>query len=111
MKYCVKIKSKQAITLAEFSITMAIVLSIAAIGLLYYATVVTHAKQRTCNANVQNINAQWERFFLFEGRQKYPDLEELKASKVYFPRGAPVCPYATPYLDLDNNKRIDPHLH
>jgi type II secretory pathway pseudopilin PulG len=67
------------------------------------------AKVNVDDANIALIDLQWETKRVTSG--SYGALAALLADPVYFPDGAPACPFGTAYADGDSNNRVDAHAH
>ncbi|OGB88092.1 hypothetical protein A3H38_03380 [candidate division WOR-1 bacterium RIFCSPLOWO2_02_FULL_46_20] len=100
---------KKGFTLIEIMIVVAIIGILAAIALPRYVQTSNDAKIKADNANIANINAQWETKYVSTGA--YGTLAALTGSTTYFPDGAPTCPFGTAYADAGGDSRVDAHAH
>lgn len=71
--------------------------------------VVYEKAQEACDRNIEVINARWDLKRELEG--KPVTLEELYKDSVYFPKGAPVCPYRKVYRDKNGDLKVERHKH
>jgi type IV pilus assembly protein PilA len=102
------IKNK-GFTLIEIMIVVAIIGVLAAIAIPRFLSTTDTARIRGCDANIVNINAQWELQELADGA--YDTLANLLADTTYFPDGAPSCPLGDAYADSNSDNRVDAHGH
>jgi len=101
--------NKNGFTLIEIMIVVAIIGILAAVAIPRFVQSTNDAKIKADNANIANINAQWEAKYIQTG--SYGTLSALLADTAYFPDGAPVCPFGTAYADADGDNRVDAHSH
>lgn len=100
---------RKGFTLVEIMIVVAIIGILAAIAIPRYVQTTNDAKIKADNANIANINAQWEAKYVKTGA--YGTLGALTGDTTYFPDGAPTCPFGTAYADGNADNRVDAHAH
>lgn len=71
--------------------------------------IVYEKAQEACDRNVEVINTRRALKEELEGRQV--GLEELFGDPIYFPKGAPHCPYHPSYKDKNHDGNVEPHRH
>ena len=55
--------------------------------------------------NIETINKKWQE--AYEKSRQWPSLESLLNNTSYFPHGSPKSPYGTPYVDRNNDHKVD----
>jgi type IV pilus assembly protein PilA len=102
-------RKSEGFTLVEIMIVVAIIGILATIAIPRYIQTTNDAKIKADNANIANINAQWESKYVSTGA--FGTLAALTGSTAYFPDGAPTCPFGTAYADANADNRVDAHSH
>ena len=102
-------KNKKGFTLIELMIVVAIIGVLAAVAIPRFVQSTDDAKTKACDANIAQINSQWEIQYVQDG--DYEDITDFDDNTTYFPDGWPVCPHGDSYTDVSDNYRIDAHSH
>ncbi len=102
-------KRQKGFTLIEILLAVVILAIVSAVAIPRFTGSANTAKTNACDANIANMNTQWERKAIETG--SYGALADLTGSTDYFPDGAPVCPFGTAYADADEDNRVDAHSH
>ena len=103
-------RSKKGLTLIELLIVVIILGALAAIAIPRITTSANTAKKNACQTNVETMDTSIEMYNNDKGA--YPaSLTILTSDGNYFPDGAPVCPFGTPYVLNTTTNRVTPHSH
>jgi len=103
------LKRQKGFTLIEILLAVVILAVVSAVAIPRFVGSSNTAKINACDANITNINTQWERKAVETG--SYGALADLTGDTDYFPDGAPTCPFSTAYADADSDNRVDAHSH
>jgi prepilin-type N-terminal cleavage/methylation domain-containing protein len=102
-------KKREGVTLIELLIVVLILAALSAIAIPRISQSAQNAKANACDTNVDVINSAIEMYNA--DNSGYPSaLTDVTGSLIYFPDGAPLCPFATAYV-MNVNDRVDPHGH
>lgn len=101
----------RAFTMIEIMLVVVVTGVLSAIAIPRYVNSTREANQNSCDANVVTLNSQWELKYIGRNLSTYPALSELSHDTSYFPGGQPVCPYKTPYEDVNSDYRVEQHVH
>lgn len=103
-------RNRKGLTLIELLIVVIILGALAAIAIPRITTSATTAKQNACTTNVDTLNTSIEMYKMDKGT--YPaTLAIVTGDPNYFPDGAPVCPFGTPYVYSTTTNRVAVHVH
>jgi len=98
-------------TLIEVLVVVLILAILAAIAIPRIITSTNDAKKAVCKANIHMMNAQIE-LYAVRNDGTFPDtLARITSDPNYFPDGAPVCPFGTPYVYNTTTHHVDAHNH
>ncbi len=103
------VRTRKGITLIELLIVVLILAALSAIAIPRISQSANNAKARACDVNVEVMNSAIELFNADTGA--YPAvLTDVTGSTTYFPDGAPLCGFTTPYV-LNADNRVVKHGH
>ena len=108
-------KMRKGFTLIEVLLVVLILAVLASIVIPRIAESAGDAKDAKCDVNIANLRSALERYAIANSGE-YPASDadfqsDIVNSSVYFPHGAPVCPYGDAYVFVPATDTITSHSH
>lgn len=107
--------TRRGFSLIELVVVVLILAVLATIVVPRVTESASNAKKAKCQANIANMNRAIE---LCAARNdgNYPNHPNIFVGVIilnpdYFPHGAPVCPYGTPYIYNPSTRSVTAHNH